>query len=79
MEEAQHLAQSWSLNITFHCQDALEANLEDAELVWLNSYAWPSEVKQSLVGDKVLAVFFFFCGGSDIITLPHTSSQGVEV
>ncbi|CAK9071299.1 UDP-N-acetylglucosamine--peptide N-acetylglucosaminyltransferase 110 kDa subunit [Durusdinium trenchii] len=48
VEEAQHLAQSWSLNITFHCQDALEANLEDAELVWLNSYAWPSEVKQLL-------------------------------
>ena len=48
--ESQQLAEDLGLHnaISFRCQDALTAEIRSAKLVWLNSYAWPAEVKQIL-------------------------------
>ena len=49
VREARRVAEVFAPKapVSFRCEDALEADLEDAELVWLNSYAWPVEIKQS--------------------------------
>eukprot|EP00435_Cladocopium_sp_Y103_P052664 s2759_g16.t1 len=48
--ESQQLAEDFGLQnaISFRCQDALTAEVRGAKLVWLNTYAWPAEVKQFL-------------------------------
>ena len=48
--ESQQLAEDFGLQnaISFRCQDALTAQIRGAKLVWLNTYAWPTEVKQIL-------------------------------
>ena len=49
VRESRRLAREFQLqaSVSFHCQDALEAELSGA-LIWLNSYAWPMEVKEAL-------------------------------
>lgn len=43
------VAKEFCLNaVKFHCQDALDANIRSAGLVWLNTYAWSSKLKDSV-------------------------------
>ncbi|CAE7316931.1 Ogt [Symbiodinium natans] len=55
VQAAQRLAEELGLEdgVEFRCQDALEADVSEAGLVWLNTYAWPAEVKQR-VAQKLL-------------------------
>eukprot|EP00438_Fugacium_kawagutii_P025887 Skav233697 [mRNA] locus=scaffold1927:336348:338006:+ [translate_table: standard] len=48
--ESQQLAQDFGLeqNIRFLCEDAMAADISSAKLLWLNTYAWPADVKQRL-------------------------------
>lgn len=53
--DSRHLARTFGLeeHVTFHCKDAMMADVSEANLVWLNIYAWPIDVKQHLC-DKLL-------------------------
>lgn len=43
------VANEFCLNaVKFYCQDALDANISSAGLVWLNTYAWSSKLKDSV-------------------------------
>ncbi|CAE7834935.1 unnamed protein product, partial [Symbiodinium sp. KB8] len=48
---AQRVSQELGLDdsVQFLCQDALEANVSEAGLVWLNTYAWPADIKRRAV------------------------------
>ncbi|CAE7228012.1 unnamed protein product [Symbiodinium pilosum] len=50
-EASQQLAEEFGLvgSVEFRCQDALEADVSQAGLVWLNTYAWPADLKQRAV------------------------------